>query len=349
MRILFLTEGTTVPASRFRVGQFLVHFRDRGIECVVRPGYGDLYNRIGSTPLGPVYKLSTRLGRLVRSLDAADFDVVFFQRPTLPFTPLPEFLVAALNEQTIFDVDDAIFMDADGSTNRRKAATFDAIIDRVCRVVCGNSFLAERAGRPEKTSVIPTVIDCRRYTPAQLDEPKDSREVIIGWMGTASNFISLRTVVPVVHELLEERDSIRFRIVSNATFSPLQNHPRCEQIRWSADTEIDLLRSFDIGLMPLADTPATRGKCGFKMIQYMAVGTPVIASAIGANVEIFEGSEAGFLAGEPQDWREAMETLVDDERLRDRCGAAAREHVVEHYSIRSVIDDYIELFAEVAS
>ncbi len=348
MRILFLTEGTTIPASRFRVGQFIPHFRDRGIECVVRPGYGDLYNQIAPTPLGAPYKLVTRLMRIVRSVDAGAFDVVFLQRPALPFTALPEQLIHGLNDRTIFDVDDAIFLAPDGSDHPTAGPAFAAIVDTVEHVICGNTFLADRVDHPDKTTVIPTVIDCERYRPA-ADSTAAGDDLTIGWMGTASNFHSLRIVAPVVEQFLDDHPDTRFRIVSNETFPDLAHHPRVEEIRWSSETEIPLLQSFDIGLMPLVDTPASRGKCGFKMIQYMAVGTPVISSPVGANVDIFQGSDAGFLAGDHAAWGRALERLVDDEQHRLDCGRSARQHAVEYYSIRSVIDDYIELFSTVAS
>lgn len=347
MRILFLTEGTTIPASRFRVGQFLPHFRERGIECVVRPGYGDLYNKIAPTPAGSAYKLGTRLLRIAQTMDAGQFDLVFLQRPTLPFTPLPELLVHALNRHTIFDVDDAIFLAPDGTEHRRRQITFETIVDRVQQVICGNSWLAEHADHPAKTTVIPTVIDCGRYTPGPSEYADDY--ITIGWMGTSSNFGSLRTIVPTLRQVLDDHEEARFRIVSNGPFAEFEGHPQCEQIRWSADAEIELLRSFDIGLMPLVDTLNSRGKCGFKMIQYMAVGTPVVSSPVGANVEIFEGSDAGHLTTTPDEWRRALHTLIADADQRRRCSQSARDHVVENYSIRSVIDDYIELFEEVAS
>lgn len=350
MRILFLTEGTTVPASRFRVGQFLPYFRDRGLECVVRAGYGDHYNQIAPTPLGTPYKMSKRLLRIIRSVDAAAFDVVFLQRPAVPHTPLPEQLIHRLNRRTIFDVDDAIFLNADGTANQRYEHTFSTIVDEVCHVICGNDFLAQAAAAPQKTTIIPTVIDCERYSPA-TDRQKylaDDKELIIGWMGTAGNFKSLDLVVPALRQVLDKHENTRFRVVSNARFKPLADHPQCESIPWSADAEIDLLRSFDIGLMPLLDIPVSYGKCGFKMIQYMAVGTAVVSSSVGANIDIFEGSGAGFLADNTAEWVQALELLINDALKRRRCGESGRQHVLKNYSIRSVIDQYMALFEEVA-
>lgn len=348
-RILFLTEGTTIPASRFRVGQFIPYFQERDIECVVRPGYGDLYNQVTTSALGNLYKAAAKLRQFARCFDVGSFDAVFFQRPLIPYTPWPQLVLDSLNNRTIFDVDDAIFFDNEGDIHPRRMKTFQTIVERVRKVICGNEFLADYAASPEKTTIIPTVIDCDRYTPSSPPENVPGTNITIGWMGTSSNFYSLKPIIPVIRQILEQHDSVRFRIVSNAAFPYLREQSNVEEIRWSAETEINLLRSFDIGLMPLANHPRCMGKCGFKMIQYMAVGTPVVASPVGANVEIFEGSSAGFLADEPARWYKALNELIEDETQRQMYGKSAREHVVANYSIRSVIDDYVELFEQVAS
>ncbi len=350
MKILFLTEGTTVPASRFRVGQFIPHFESRGIDCTVRAAYGDWYNAAARTAVGPAYKLLWRLKRVGQGLDAGRFDVVFLQRPALPFSALPERAVTRANRRTIFDVDDSIFLGAGGKVDPARRRAFEDEVELARHVICGNSYLAEEAGAPEKTTVIPTVIDTDRYVPAEAGkaEKAEGEPVVIGWMGTSGNFPFLEEIAPALREVLEARPEAVVRFVSNAPFEPLADHPRVEQIPWSKEREIELLQSFDIGLMPLEDSALTRGKCGFKMIQYMAVGTPVVVSAVGANVEIFEGSGAGFLADSWDAWCEPLLGLVDDAEMRKKMGVAGRVHAVESYSVKSVIDRYIDIFERVA-
>jgi glycosyltransferase involved in cell wall biosynthesis len=338
MRILFLTEGTTVPATRFRVGQFLPHFAAAGIRPVVRHAYGDGYNRITQTALDVPYRVLSRAGRVLMSLDAGRFDLVFLQRPAFPFLSGPERLVHALNGRTLFDFDDSIFLDARGREGRR-AVAFDRTVRTVAHNIAGNRWLAERAAQPGRTTVIPTVIDTDRFVPA----PRSGAPVI-GWMGTRGNFPSLDTVAAAVAEVLGRHPRARFRVVSNALWEGLPGHPRVERLLWSAETEIPLLQSFDVGLMPLPDNDLTRGKCGFKMIQYMAVGAAVVASPTGANAEIFEGSEAGALAETPAEWTAAMHRLLEDVAARRRAGEAARSHAVGYYSVRAVLPRYLELF-----
>lgn len=345
MRILFLTQGVLTPSSRFRVGQFIEHFEARGITCTVRAGYGTLYNQLAPTRLGLPYKAWSGLKRFGAAWDASSFDLVFVQRPALPFSALRERLIALRNPRIIFDVDDAIFLGANGTPHTARRKTFDDVIELSTHVICGNKYLAEQAGQPEKTTVIPTVIDTDIYQPSS--HTSSTHKIIIGWMGTAGNFVSVRPILPIVLETLAKYPNTVFRLVSNARLPELEDHPQVEQIAWTAASEVELLQSFDIGLMPLLDNDSTRGKCAFKMIQYMAVGKPVIASAIGANVEVFENSDAGFLVTTPGDWKTALSTLIEDQALREPMGVRGRHHAVESYSIHSVSNVYINLFSSI--
>jgi glycosyltransferase involved in cell wall biosynthesis len=345
MRILFLTEGLTVPAARFRVGQFVPHFEAAGIECVVRHAYGARYNDISQTHLGPAYALATRLRRAVSALDAGSFDLVFVQRPALPFTALPERWVASRNPRVIFDVDDAIWLGGEGLASAARLRTFHAEIALARHIVAGNRYLAERAGAPGRTSVIPTVIDTATYVPGV----RESRaRVRIGWMGTRGNFLWMKALVAPLKALLARRADVELRIVSNGAMAEFEGVERVEQVAWSAASEVAELQQFDIGLMPLGDIEVSRGKCGFKIIQYMAVGASVVASAVGANVEIMEGSGAGTLVHADHEWEVAIEALVDDSTRRAACGVAGRARAVAEYSIDAVLPRYLALFAQIA-
>src|SRR5690606_15523920 len=139
-----------------------------------------------------------------------------------------------------------------------------AAVRGATHVIAGNRYLADLANSPAKTTVIPTVVDTDVYRP--IEDVSPARPVTIGWMGSSGNFGSLRLIVPAVVKVLEALPNVRFRIVSNAPFHELQGVPKVEQIPWSRDREIALLQSFDLGLMPLENSEATLGKCGFKMI-----------------------------------------------------------------------------------
>ena len=171
-----------------------------------------------------------------------------------------------------------------------------------------------------------------------------------GW-GTAGNFPFLRTVLPQLLELLSARPNALLRLVSNQRFGPLEGHPQVEQIAWTKASELGHLRAFDVGIMPLDDTPLTRGKCGFKMIQYMAVGTPAVAADVGANRDIVPGPGHGAKLVAPGEWTQALVEMLDASSCspRPRMGAAARARIEANYSILGVLPRYLELFRQVAT
>ncbi len=345
LRVLFLTEGTTVPASRFRVQQLVPHLEQRGIECVVRPAYGDGYNRWASTAAGPVYKLACSLQRIPYVFDADRFDVLFLQRPALPFSATAEKLANWRNPHTIFDVDDAIYLGADGSRDRRQSQAFESIVGHCAHVICGNEHLARHTRHLTPTSVIPTVVDTDIYRPAPKSEGDDA--VVIGWMGTATNFKSLHTVAPVLRRLAQQ-GLAQIQIVSNEKFEALSDVESVTQMAWSADREVEHLQGFDIGIMPLVDNGISRGKCAFKAIQYMAVGIPVVASPVGVNKDLLSEQRAGILADGPPEFEAALRRLIADDALRQKMGRLGWQKVENDYSVRSVIDRYVELLEAVA-
>lgn len=340
MNVLFVTDGLSVPASRFRCEQFFSHFESSGIRCSLRYAYGPRYNDAISTRWGTPYKVLSRLRRGIHEvLPSRGTDVVFLQRTAFPQTAVFEEMLKVRGIPTIFDFDDNLSVAAGGTESRRRRATFERAADLADHVIAGNEFLAEQANQPHKTTIIPTVIDTDVYTPA----PRQDGPVTIGWMGTAGNFPFLEQVVPSLKATLAARPNARVRLVSNAPFKPLLNVDRVEQIPWSAATEVSLLQSFDIGLMPLIDSPLTRGKCAFKMIQYMAVGSPVVVSAVGANVEVFGQTELGHLLT-GFDWTEALIDLIDHPERRQAFGETGRARAVAHYSIHAVLPEYLRIF-----
>lgn len=343
MRILFLTEGTLAPSSRFRVLQFLPHFEREGIECDVVPGYGPRYNELAKSRLAAPYKLYARSQRFVRSWTRPRPDLLFLQRPILPFTPLPEHLLTMRDIPSVFDVDDAIFYAPDSSDSARRWQTFRYCVRRASHYFAGNAFLAEQGGAPEKTSIMPTVIDTDRYHPG-VSTLRRPGEVVIGWIGSATTTRYLDQVLPALQRVRDRYPQVRVRVVSAQMPPHLAAEERFEFIPWSLDGELDALHSFDIGIMPMEQTRVSLGKCGFKMIQYMAMGTAVVADPFGANAEIFEGSGAGALASSPDEWTAALSQLIEDTEYRRQCGENARAHAEARYSIRAVLPRYLAHF-----
>lgn len=342
MNVLFLTQGTTVPSSRFRVLQLVPAFEAAGVRCTVRPGYGDDYNAMRGRALASAWKLEQRVAQLVRSVDAGRFDAVVVQKPLLPFTAAPERILHRVARRTILDIDDAVWEGGGRLGSALRARAFAVSSSLHDHVICGNRYLEDRVARPAATTVIPTVIDTDRYVPpAGRYVPRDDGVVRIGWIGTAPNFVHLAPIAPAIRAALDARPGLRFRIVSNEAFGPLADHPSVEQVRWRADEEIAQLQSFDLGLMPLLDTPAARGKCAFKMIQYLAVGAPYVVSPVGANVEVHEHSQAGFVATSNDAWTRSILELSDDAAARAGYGVRGRQAAVDHFSIHAVLPAWL--------
>jgi glycosyltransferase involved in cell wall biosynthesis len=344
VRVLFFTDGPESPGSRFRCLQFFPHLERRGIRCAARFAYDARYNDVFERPWANAYKLAGRLRRVGHLLFDGSADVLFLHKTALALTGLPERLRALRRTPLVFDFDDAIYLGPGGVEDRQRRRTFESVVAVADHLVAGNHHLARVAGRPDVTTVIPSVVDTDIYVPAPARRVTD--ELVVGWMGTASNFPSLRLALPSLVRAVETLPRARVRIVSNAELPEWAGHPRVEQWRWNEAGELRALQSFDVGLMPLDDTELTRGKCGFKMIQYMAVGVPVLSSAVGANIDIFEGSGAGALVRPGDDWGEKLlGLLASRERFRE-LGLAGRAHAVRHYSVASVIDRYVRIFEQ---
>ena len=347
MRIVFLAEGKLAPSSRFRVQQFIPWFERQGVECVVHYGYGARYNEVSGTPWAPLYKVLARARRLALGLkDAQSADVLFIQRPIFPFSPLPEKLLKGLNSRIVFDVDDAVFLGPDSQDSKPRRASFDGCVAAARRYIAGNRYLAEQGGALHKTTIIPTVIDTDRYTPRTT--PRGNDQVVIGWIGSGSTLQYLDEVLPALRAVRDAHENTVIRIVCSHMPPHLAQEERFEFVPWSAQGEIPALQDFDIGIMPLTPSRISLGKCGFKMIQYMAVGIPVVSSPVGANVDIFKDSGAGYLATTHDDWVDALDALVRSPQARAASGESAREHAVKGYSIHAVLPRYLEIFRAVA-
>ncbi|MCU0695121.1 MAG: glycosyltransferase family 4 protein [Myxococcaceae bacterium] len=346
MRVLFFTDGPLSPGSRFRCLQFFPWLEQRGISCEVQFAYDQRYNDVHDKPWAPLYKAGGRLVRAGKLVLERGHDLLVLHKTTMAVSGLPEFLRGFRSTPTVFDFDDAIYLGATGEPSAARERTFRQAVDTAHHVIAGNEHLAAQARAPWKTTVIPTVVDTSRYVPGP--RRTDEHDLVVGWMGTASNFPYLREVMPAVLRALEQVPRARLRIVSNGLLPEYAGHPLVEQWRWSDDKERMALQSFDVGLMPLPDTAQTRGKCGFKMLQYMACGVPVVASAVGANPGLFAGSEAGVLVPAGGDWTAAVLELAHKSADERRAlGAAGRAHVEAHFSVASVVDRYVSIFERV--
>jgi glycosyltransferase involved in cell wall biosynthesis len=334
VKILFLTLYPEAAASpRYRVHQFIPYLRDHGMDCtVMAPTSDDVWrrhtgpNREGRAFWYHAHETPTRLRQIFR---AGDYDVVFLQKAIMSaYLRGFDRLLERRCRRLILDIDDAVHLSPPHALrfpwsfleDRRQ---LQRLLGGAERVLAGNSWLGsevEAAGG--RATHFPTVVDTGRFVPASA--PPET--YCVGWMGGPSTATSLNLIAPVLDELpagelLVAGADAKEVHCSNAQFAT-----------WNYDTEVSLLQSFSVGLMPLSKNEWSRGKCALKALLYMAVGIPCIATPFGAVKDIIVHGENGWFADSPEEWREGLRALRDP-GLRQRLGKAARATVETRYSL----------------
>jgi glycosyltransferase involved in cell wall biosynthesis len=221
----------------------------------------------------------------------------------------------------------------------------DTVMRRADVVTAGNAYLAARAeaaGCP-RVERLPTVVDSLRYVPREPG--KEGRAVVLGWIGSPATAHYLHALAPVV-ERLQLRHEIR-AVAVGARVDQVAGTP-FQAVAWSEAQESALLAGFDIGIMPLPDAPWERGKCGYKLIQYMACAVPVVASPVGVNREIVQPGVNGELAEGADAWEAALSRLIADPELRQRMGSEGRRRVEDWYSLQAQAPRLVTLLQEAA-
>lgn len=348
---LMLDPYDTSPGQRFRIEQWEPYLNLEGITT-------DYFSFTDEALRGVIYqegRVASKVAELTKAtlrrvshvLKAAKYDAVFLYRAANMIGPaFLEKYMRLRGYPIIFDFDDAIFMTDVSKANKRFAwAKFSGKTDDICRlstsITVGNSYLAEYARQfNENVYVVPTSIDTNRYQPA-AKEAKKAERTIVGWTGSSTSQYHLEEFEPILAELLKRRDDVEIRVVSNRepSFKTIPYVWRS----WSADTEVAEISQIDIGIMPTPDDEWSRGKCALKALQYMSLGIPAICTDMGANRDVVKHGENGFLAKTPEQWLNCFETLIDDRVLRNKLGAAARQTVLEDYSMEKCG----QMFAEV--
>lgn len=339
MHIHFFTKYTLAGASsRYRSYQYHPLLVSAGWRVNVSPLFDDAYLSHKYTSgrarlLDMARALARRLHNVWRLPRGA---LVVIEYELLPYVPaLLERWLAWRGCRVVVDYDDALFHQYDQHRSgwvrlllSDKIATVMRLADTV---VVGNAYLADYARRAgaRAVEVIPTVVDLSRY---QLKQVGAGNGVFtIGWVGSPSTARYLRDVAqPLANVCRDER--ARVRLVGAGPVE-MPGVP-LGLVAWCEETEVASICGFDVGIMPLPDEPWARGKCGFKLIQYMACGLPVVASPVGVNSQIVEHGVNGFLAETPAQWQEALQTLLADPGLRQRMGQAGRRKVEQRYCLQ---------------
>jgi len=335
--LLFSRYGLLGASSRVRSYQYLPYLKAHGIDVTVVPLLNDGYVKaLYSGKAKPLFSIfGSYMRRLGNILNSRSFDLVWIEKELFPWLPAwMEMILSRVGIPYIVDYDDAIFHRYDMNPHGVVRALLGNKIDKIMRnanvVVAGNMYLANYAIRSgaKRVESIPTVIDLDRYS---IKDRANASGFNVGWIGSPVTAKYLNLIKPAIVQFYKEGNS-SLSLVGLGQFK-LDELP-INIIPWSEETEVANIHNFDVGIMPLPDSPWERGKCGYKLIQYMACGKPIIASPVGVNSEIVEHGVNGFLAGSRKEWLEALTVLRDDHGLRKKMGAAGRKMVEEKYCIQ---------------
>lgn len=341
MKVLFLTRYDRLGASsRLRALQYLPYFQSLGWQVEAVPFFSEAYLRnlyAAQSTLKEVLLAYARRFKVL--LRAGRYDLVWIEKEVLPFFPaVAERLLKGLRIPYMVDYDDALFHQYDLHRLWPVRAVLGRKIDAVMRhaslVVAGNQYLADRARNAGARSVeiVPTVIDLDRYaTPVPRSETTD-RPLVVGWIGTPKTSRYLHPLKSVFASL-QSRFNVRF-VAVGASRKSLGGLP-VEPWPWTEATEVESIKKFDIGIMPLDDSPWERGKCGYKLIQYMACGLPVVASPVGVNCEIVEPAVNGWLVDDLAEWENKLVAVIENSEMRQGMGRQGRARVEEWYSLQA--------------
>jgi glycosyltransferase involved in cell wall biosynthesis len=358
-RILFVSAHPRgfAPSQRFRFEQYVDYLGDHGFETkfssIVRPEeYPLLYapGNVGRKGLIFARGLGVRLAQALRRPDA---DVAIVQREAIQLgTTVYESALARSALKLVFDFDDAIWLPDVSPANRRmswlkRPGKVPRLIGLADQVWAGNRYLAEYASQfNHDVRVVPTTVDTDRHRPRP--ERDGTGPVCLGWTGSPSTLKHFELAVPVLLRLRERfGDRIRFKVIGDGSYR--QNALGLRGTPWRSETEIDDLSEIDVGLMPLPDDEWAKGKCGLKALQFMAMEMPVVTSPAGVNTDIISDDVNGYLARTDEEWLERLSSLITSVELRRRIGRAARETVVERYSVASQRDTYLDLLRGLTS
>ncbi len=330
IKVTALTASRIDPSSRFRIRQFVRALGNLGVEV---SEYTPIINRYKIEPL-PWLAMATRIPGLVASRFS---DVTWLGRELVSGKYSLE---GWAGKKRVFDVDDAIWLPYESGFSEK-------IVQHCHGVIAGNRFLAEHYQKlGARVWLVPTSVDTDVWKP-QNDIARTGWT--IGWIGSSANLRFLHEIEEALADYLAAHLETRLLVVCDREpeFKRLPANS-WRYARWSIEREVELVQQMDVGLMPLDDSAAARGKCGFKMLSYMSAGLPVVVSPVGVNQEILEHDHVGLAASAPNDWYEALDRLSNNHQLGQQMGSAGRRVVQEHYSVIANAPKLADIFHEVA-
>jgi len=353
LKVLLLTRhGRMGSSSRQRFYQYLPFLAGQGFEIAVARLHDESYllRLYAGEGRSPRAILGDYLRRIAFLLSHRRWDLLWIEKEILPWLPrAAERLLTPRGVPWVLDYDDAIFHRYDnlGPARILLGRKIDALMRGATMVIAGSHYLAQRAiaAGAQRVELLPTVVDLRRY-PLPAQARPDSEPFTIGWVGSPTTAGYLAGIAPALGALCKDGAA---RLVCVGGAPARMDGVAAVQRAWSEASEAAEIARFDVGIMPLPDAPWERGKCGYKLIQYMACGIPVVASPVGANLEIVEHAVQGYLADTQPSWIEALARIRDDPGLRRRMGEAGRRRVEALYSLERTAPRLAALLRDAAA
>lgn len=342
IKVLALTKyGRIGASSRLRFLQYLPWLEQRGVQATVQALLSDemLQTRYQRGTYGLLPLIKAYVSRWRALLSRRQFDVLWIEKEALPWMPLWLEHLLLRGVPYVLDFDDAVFHTYDQHRHawvrRLYGQRLDGLMAQATLVVGGNKYLARRAqdAGARWVEVLPTVIDLNRYpAPVHANDLTNPHGVpCIVWIGSPTTTHYLKMLQEPFQDLARSQPFVLRVVGGEAVDLP---GVQVEVVPWSETSEVASISACDVGIMPLLDSHWERGKCGYKLIQYMACGLPVVASPVGVNGEIVLGGKNGFLADAGSEWVETLGKLLSDAALRQQMGRAGRQRVEAEYCIQ---------------
>ena len=350
--ILILTMyGNLAASSRQRVIQYVPALELHGFNVKIEPLFPNEYlkNIFNNNKTSYLKVLSWYLRRLRIIFSSSKYDMIWIQYEIFPHLPsIFERVILLFNKNIILDFDDAIFHKYDlwGNflTKFFLSNKLELLSKKAKTIICGNNYIKNWAEQYCKNTIlIPTVIDYKKYS--QLTSFNNDSVFTLGWIGSPATWLYMAPLIPTLTELTKKYN-FKVLIVGSGIVSTKNSNFIYKS--WSEKEEIQDLSQMDVGIMPLFNDPWALGKCGYKLIQYMACSKAVIASPVGVNQEIIEDGDNGLFATSLADWEKAITSLLFDKDLRKRMGYAGSQKVKNEYSLESQKKKLLKLIAKIA-
>lgn len=356
MKILFLVPYPlkSAPSQRFRFEQYLHFQKNHKIIINVKSFLSPFMWPKFYLPKQNLWKIGGIiwgfLKRFFISFTIHHYDFVFIHREATPIGPpiFEWFIAKVLRKKIIYDYDDAIWLeDPQEKGTILGKIKWKSKVAQICRwsykISIGNEYLASYAYQFNDNVVLnPTTIDTEGLHNPLLYKKVEQKKITIGWTGTHSTLPYLQEIIPVLQKL-ESKFDFTFLVIANKNPDfELKSMVFCQ---WKQETEIQDLMKIDIGIMPLTDDNWSKGKCGFKALQYMSLGIPTCASPIGVNSKIIKDGENGYLCDSTKEWLDKLTILLSDSMCRKRLGDSGQQTVFSKFSVESNQSNFLKLFS----